>query len=300
MPCYHPITAFQCVDGSIVFTDNLKRNDVSRRLSLPCGRCVGCRLERSRQWAVRCMHEASLYDHNVFVTLTYDQEHLPEYNSLDYRHFQLFMKRLRKAFAPINIRFYMCGEYGEDFSRPHYHACLFNCFFPDRRRISSGGSGATLYRSDLLSSLWPYGFSSIGDVTFESAAYVARYVMKKVTGDAAESHYTTVDPETGEISRRVPEFNKMSLKPGIGAGWFDKYAKDVYPRDYVVSRGTEAKPPRFYDKLLDKKFPDLVDEVKFLRYTDAQTRLEDESDERLRDREIVALSRVSSLKRSLS
>ena len=299
MPCYHPIDAFQCTDGSIVFTDNLKRNDVSRRLSLPCGRCVGCRLERSRQWAVRCMHEASLYDFNSFVTLTYDNDHLPEYNSLDYRHFQLFMKRLRKAFAPTVIRFYMCGEYGEDFSRPHYHVCLFNCYFPDRKRIASGGSGSPLYRSQILSDLWPYGFSSIGDVTFESAAYVARYVMKKVTGDAAKEHYTTVDPETGEISTRVPEFAKMSLKPGIGAGWFDKFHADVYPRDMVVSRETPAKPPRFYDKLLDRNFPDLVDGVKFARYTSAQQRLDDNTAERLADRETVALAKVSALKRSL-
>lgn len=300
MPCYHPIDAFQCSDGSVVFTDNLRRNDVVRRLQVPCGRCVGCRLERSRQWAVRCMHEASLYDANVFVTLTYDDEHLPEFNSLNYKHFQDFMKRLRKRFEPVNIRFYMCGEYGDDFSRPHYHACLFNCFFPDRRRISSGTSGSPLYRSDILSSLWPHGYSSIGDVTFESAAYVARYVMKKVTGDAADSHYTTVDPDTGEISKRTPEFNKMSLKPGIGAAWFAKYHKDVFPRDFVVSRGTQAKPPRYYDKLLKKNFPDLVDEVQFKRYNDAQARRDDSTDDRLAVREEIALAKLSSLPRNLS
>ena len=109
-------------DGVKVFTDNLARNDVIRRLSLPCGRCVGCRLERSRQWAVRCMHEASMHMFNSFVTLTYDDNHLPEYNSLNYKHFQDFMKRLRKSHN--GVRFYMCGEYGEDFSRPHYHAIV--------------------------------------------------------------------------------------------------------------------------------------------------------------------------------
>lgn len=299
MPCFHPIAAFQCTDGSIVFTDNLRRNDVSRSLKLPCGRCVGCRLERSRQWAVRCMHEASLYDFNSFVTLTYNDENLPEFNSLDYRHFQLFMKRLRKEFSPTNIRFYMCGEYGEDFSRPHFHACLFNCFFSDRKRIPGGASGSPLYRSDILERLWPYGYSSIGDVTFESAAYVARYVMKKVTGDAAESHYTTVNVETGEISVRTPEFNKMSLKPGIGAAWFDKFHSDVFPRDQVVSRGTPAKPPRFYDKLLYRNFPDLVDDVKFSRYTKAMLRQDDETDERLAVREQVALAKLVNLPRSL-
>lgn len=299
MPCFHPITAYRTSDGSIVFVDNLRRNDVTERIDLPCGRCVGCRLERSRQWAVRCMHEASLYDANAFVTLTYDNEHLPEYNSLDYRHFQLFMKRLRKRFAPTIIRFYMCGEYGDDFSRPHYHACLFNCHFPDKRRLSAASGGATLYSSDILSSLWPFGFASIGDVTFESAAYVARYVMKKVTGDAAEEHYTTVDPETGEISSRVPEFNKMSLRPGIGAAWFDKYHADVYPRDYVVCRGSESKPPRFYDKMFYKKFPDLADDLRFKRYTDAMARSDDSTDDRLLVREQVTSARVSAYSRNL-
>ena len=96
VPCFHPLDAWQCSNGDVVFTDNLARNDVIRRLSLPCGRCVGCRLERSRQWAVRCMHEASMHMFNSFVTLTYD-DHLPEYNSLNYKHFQDFMKRLRKS-----------------------------------------------------------------------------------------------------------------------------------------------------------------------------------------------------------
>lgn len=299
MPCYHPLDAYRTADGSIVFVDNLRRNDVVDRISLPCGRCVGCRLERSRQWAVRCMHEASLYDANSFVTLTYDNDHLPEYNSLEYRHFQLFMKRLRKAFAPTVIRFYMCGEYGDDLSRPHYHACLFNCYFADRRRLSAGGSGATLYSSDLLSSLWPYGFSSIGDVTFESAAYVARYVMKKVTGDAAESYYTTVDPLTGEVSKRVPEFNKMSLRPGIGATWFERFHSDVYPRDKVVVRGVESKPPRYYDKKFYKSHPDLVDDFKYRRYTTAQSLACDATDERLRVREEVTLARVNAFSRNL-
>ena len=169
------------------------------------------------KWAVRCMHEASMHMFNSFVTLTYDDDHLPEYNSLNYKHFQDFMKRLRKSHN--GVRFYMCGEYGEDFSRPHYHALLFNCFFPDRKKHSTGDSGSVIYTSEALTKLWPFGFSSIGDVTFESAAYCSRYIMKKVTGDLAESHYETVDLSTSEVSARVPEFNRMSLKPGIGAEW---------------------------------------------------------------------------------
>ena len=154
MPCYKPLKAFQCLDGSIVFAE-LKRNDIVKSLELRCGQCVGCRLERSRQWAVRCMHEASLYKNNCFLTLTYSDEYLPDDYSLHYEDFQKFMKRLRKRFKGLEpaayaestdkmkrlrkrlkfpIRFYMAGEYGEQFGRPHFHACIFNFDFSDKYR----------------------------------------------------------------------------------------------------------------------------------------------------------------------
>lgn len=308
MPCYKPIQAFQCVDGSIVFSE-LRRFDVSRSLQLPCGQCVGCRLERSRQWAVRCMHEASLYDRNCFITLTYSPEHLPADGSLRYADFQLFMKRLRKRFKghrevpgsaePRPIRFYMCGEYGETFGRPHYHACLFNFDFEDKVHLMRTKSGSRVFRSKALEELWPFGFSSIGAVNFESAAYVARYVMKKITGDAAKSHYERVDPDTGEISQLIPEFNKMSLKPGIGGAWFDKYSSDVYPRDYVVVNGRKVKPPRYYDKLFADDYPVEFEGIQYSRYLDALSRVSDNTSERLAVKEKVAIASVSRLSRSL-
>ena len=158
MPCFHPLTAYQSSDGSISFVER-KGGDIVRSLSLPCGQCVGCRLERSRQWAMRCMHEASLYSRNCFITLTYNNEHLPSDNSLQYPDFQKFMKRLRKRFNGVDrsanpdsndqfpIRFYMCGEYGETFGRPHYHACLFNFDFPDKTLYRRSPSGSFIYRS---------------------------------------------------------------------------------------------------------------------------------------------------------
>ena len=243
------------------------------------------------------MHEASMHMFNSFVTLTYDDDHLPEYNSLNYKHFQDFMKRLRKSHN--GVRFYMCGEYGEDFSRPHYHALLFNCFFPDRKKHSTGDSGSVIYTSEALTKLWPFGFSSIGDVTFESAAYCSRYIMKKVTGDLAESHYETVDLSTGEVSARVPEFNRMSLKPGIGAEWIKRYNKDVYPRDVVIARGHESKPPRYYDKFLQRFDADKLEDVKFSRYNRAMLNVEDSFPERLAVREEVTKARISSLSRKL-
>lgn len=244
MTCFSPIPAWQTESGEIVFAE---RGKIRRSLDLPCGQCVGCRLERSRQWAMRCMHEAQLHDENSFVTLTYDEASCP--SSLCYGDFQKFMKRLRKV-RP-GARFYMCGEYGEKFRRPHFHALLFGVGFPDRSLWSTGGSGSSVYRSPTLERLWTHGFSSIGDVTFESAAYVSRYVMKKVTGNRAAAHYSSLDLDTGELLSLTPEFNRMSLKPGIGAEWFRKYKSDVYNFDYVIVNGVQCRPPRYYDKLLE-------------------------------------------------
>lgn len=298
MACFHPLSAWQLVDGSIVFAE---RGNVLRSLTLPCGQCVGCRLERSRQWAVRCFHESQLHDFNSFITLTYDDSHLPPNGSLVYRDFQLFMKLLRKSRAPNPVRFFMCGEYGETFFRPHFHACLFNVFFSDRRLLKRLPSGSNLYRSPELESLWTNGFSSIGDVTFESAAYVARYCLKKVTGPSASSHYTRVDSDTGEIYNITPEFTRMSLKPGIGANWFRRYRSDVFndDKDFVVVRGVKMKPPRYYDNLLKDASDFTSDYVEFMRQQKAQNAAADNTPERLAVREVVTRSRLTFKKRVL-
>lgn len=191
---------------------------------IACGQCSGCKLERSRQWAVRCMHEASLHDSNSFVTLTYKDA--PP--SLEYRDFQLFMKRLRKRLGAC--RFFMGGEYGELHGRPHFHALLFGVSFSDRRYLAKSPSGQRLYSSELLSSLWPQGYASVGEVSFESAAYVARYCMSVITGDMAVEHY----------GGRKPEFGRMSLRPGIGRAWLDRYGRsDVLPDGKVVVNGVK-------------------------------------------------------------
>lgn len=297
MACFHPLQAYQTSDGSIIFSE--RKGDVVRSLSLPCGQCWGCRLERSRQWAVRCMHEASLYEHNCFITLTYDNDHCPTDRSLNYGDFQRFMKRFRKRFKGSTIRFYMAGEYGEKFERPHFHACIFGFDFSDKVLFKRTPSGALIYRSQSLEYLWPFGYSSIGDVTFESAAYVARYVMKKRTGKGVGDHYETTDFETGEIKDRVPEFNRMSLKPGIGYGFYKKYTSDIYPHDYVVVNGREARPPKFYDKKFANDYPEDFEALQLERFIDAQSRFEDNTDERLLVKEQVALAKGSRLKRAI-
>jgi hypothetical protein len=298
MACFKPLKAYQCFDKSIVFTE-ARKHDIVRSLELPCGQCVGCRLERSRQWAIRCMHEASLYKDNCFITLTYDEEHLPEDYSLHYDDFQRFMKRLRKRYQGKTIRFYMAGEYGENFGRPHFHACIFNLDFEDKYLWQKTDSGSKIYRSKILEELWPFGYSSIGEVNFQSAAYVARYIMKKVTGDMAEQHYEEVNFTTGEIIQRKPEFNKMSLKPGIGYKWYQKYKDDVYPHDYVIVNGKKCKPPKFYDKKYADDYPYEFDQLQWDREKSAKAQVFDNTPERLLVKEEVLKAKLSRLKRKL-
>lgn len=297
MACYHPMPAVRLANGDVTFVSRTKVD--GHAIYLPCGQCVGCRLERSRQWAVRCMHERSMHERACFVTLTYDDEHLPPGKSLNYPDVQKFLRRLRKRVG-VPIRFYLCGEYGDDTDRPHYHICLFGFDFPDKAYYRRTKSGERIYVSMLLEQLWPFGMSSIGDVTWQSAAYVARYCMSKVTGDLAESHYEVIT-EDGEIIRRVPEFNQMSRKPGIGATWLEKYRKDVFPRDYVVVNGVKCRPPRFYDKLNKRFDSGEFSEVQALReYRGYGEMLKGEfSEHRLLAKEAVKSAQLSRLKRSI-
>ena len=220
---------------------------------------------------MRCLHEASLHDRNCFITLTFDDNNLPDDKSLDVRHFQLFMKKLRKKFGN-GIRYYHCGEYGEMFRRPHYHACLFGFDFKDKYfwKYSSSGDGKSipLYRSSDLERLWTFGYSSIGDVTFESAAYVARYIMKKINGDMAFDHY--IDKETGAMLK--PEYTTMSRRPGIAFNWFKKFSSDVYPHDFTYIRDRKVRPPKYYDRCYELVYPSDFKKIKQKRHEDALVR----------------------------
>lgn len=290
MPCYRPLRAYQGADGSVFFVERVRSQSV-RTLDLPCGQCVGCRLERSRQWAIRCVHEAQMHELSCFVTLTYEDAPV----SLEYRDFQLFMKRLRKVHGPV--RFFACGEYGETTGRAHFHACLFGIDFADRKVFSTRG-GVKLYSSATLDRLWGLGHCTVGAVTFESAAYVARYVMKKLTGDGEDTYYNLFDVETGEIIPRRKEFARMSLKPGIGAAWLERYQSDVYPSGECVVRGSKSKTPRYYDKWFKKVDSEAYARMLYEREMAARVGAEHNSDERLAVREAVAKARLSLLKRN--
>lgn len=222
---------------------------------------------------------------------------LPPGGTLVLRDWQLFMKRLRKKFG-ANIRFFACGEYGEKLGRPHYHACLFNFDFPDKYIWKVNHNKNILYRSPSLEELWPYGYSSIGDVTFQSAAYVARYVMKKRTGDQAKEHYQHIDDD-GVITDRKPEYTVMSRKPGIGLPWLQKFHSDVYPHDRVILNGVKFRPPRFYDTKHEVLFESDYQQLKQRRKKQAAKHADNNTPERLRVRETIQQARAARLKREV-
>lgn len=287
------MTAWQTDGGQIVFAE---RGKIARKLELPCGQCIGCRLKRAESWAVRCVHESKMHSVNSFITLTYNDDNIPAFGSLHYPDFQKFCKRMRKKKGPF--RFFMCGEYGEDLFRPHYHACLFGLHFEDRKLFSTSNSGHDLYTSKELSELWPYGYHTIGDMSFQSAAYVARYCVKKVTGPAADEHYMRMD-EYGEVRQLEPEFIRMSLKPGIGAKFYEKYKDEILVRDSVILDSKERSVPRYYDKALREIDGFRADEVQYDRYLASLESKEVITQERLNVQEEVTKARLKYYKRTI-
>jgi hypothetical protein len=265
MPCFHPLQAWKTEDG-IKFYNPYKDNRNHKGIKIPCRQCTGCRSEYSRQWAMRNVHEAQLHDRNVFITLTYDDEHLPKNGTLVKDHFRLFMKSLRKPhkkldwIPPKKIRFYMCGEYGEKFGRPHYHAILFNTYFPDAIPIQGKPN---LFDSDILRQIWGKGHVSIGAVTFESAAYVSAYVQKKINGKQKDQHYAIYNKDTGEYFGQLQqEYANMSRKPGIAGDWLAKYKDRVYQTDDITINGRKMRPPKYYDRLYEIDHQDKMQEIK--------------------------------------
>lgn len=206
------------------------------------------------------------------------------------------MKRLRKA-SKVRVRFFVCGEYGEELSRPHYHACLFGYDFPDKVPVSYLASKKA-WRSPLLERLWPHGHVHLGSLNVRSAAYAARYVLKKVTGPAAGRHYSRVDSD-GVVVELVPEFARMSLRPGIASAWFRRFASDVTTFDHVVHEGKRYPVPRYYDRLLERSDPDLLARWKEDRELRSLPFRPDGSPDRLLVRETVEAARIKTLKREL-
>ena len=287
MSCYHPIHAYKSktVDpetgkSMIRFSTPL---DMSRwePVQLPCGGCVGCRLDYSRQWANRCMLELQYHDSAYFCTFTYDDDHVPRSYypdpetgealpslTLDKRDFQLLMKRIRRRFEDDKIRFFACGEYGGKTYRPHYHAILFGLHLDDLvpyKTVREGGELYTYYNSPSLQSCWcdsagnPIGYVVVGQVTWESCAYVARYVMKKLKGKEALFY---------DAHGIAPEFTLMSRRPGLARQYYDDHP-DVFDYNKInistPKGGKSFKPPRYFERLFEDDQPEKSAELREIR-----------------------------------
>lgn len=309
MPCYHPLSGYS-IDG--VKTANGKKKIFWDRKGgkllscmvpelVPCGQCRGCRHARALEWTIRCVHEAQIYKgKNCFVTLTYNDRNVPKSGTLIKDHFQKFLKRLRKKFVPKcpylkgspeakawlaenGIRYYMCGEYGDRFSRPHFHAIFFNLQFEDKIPWQK-----SLYRSKTLERLWTKGYSSIGSADYDSIAYVARYVLKKINGKLAPDHY----------QGREPEYNDMSRNPGIARAWYEKYKEtDVFPRDFIALKGKRLKVPKYYSKCYELTNPAEYGTIRDMRILKAKSNPNNLPD-RLKAAEVIQISRDNLISRN--
>lgn len=261
MPCYNPIAVSlspKGLDGKKVIVWSPSKEGF-QQINLPCGQCVGCRITKAQSWATRCVHEASLWDDNSFLTLTYNDEHLKS-SSLIKKDFQTFMKRLRKYYSGKKIRYYGCGEYGDKTARPHFHSCVFGLDFEDKILYKMSFENP-LWTSEILDKIWGHGNCIIGIVNNKTAAYVARYIGKKIMGTSQIAEAMRANVYQG----REPEFALMSRRPGIGSLWFEMYSGDVYPTDEIIQEGVPIQVPRYYDTLLEKKDLEEFEKIKQAR-----------------------------------
>ena len=257
------------------------------------------------------MHEASMHKENTLVTLTYNNEHLPKDGTLLIEDVQAFIKKVRKAYPKVKLKYFGCGEYGEKKARPHYHLILFGMEFEDKvyykhrtpkSRFSNVTEPYPVWRSPTLDKLWNKGRTEIGTVNFKSAAYLARYVLEKVNGEGKEEHYKRYEcDQHGEVIREYelkPEFGIMSRRPGIGAAWFEKYINDCR-KGFITLDGQKVTLPRYYRKLLEKSDEAAAKADKRTRKSKllALKKADELSPRRMRDKELIKKQQIQSLKR---
>lgn len=275
MSCYHPIEAWDYTgqidlfeprqilfDAPKTFEKRQEMIKQGRRVLLPCRKCVGCRLDKSREWANRIIMEQVYHQDAWFVTLTYSDDYLPKaypvspsgvilsvHSTLVKKAFQDFMKRLRFN-SHQKLRYYAAGEYGTTTFRPHYHALIFGLHLDDLHPIQKSVLGDQYYTSDLLDKCWPFGYHILGKVTWQSAAYVARYTMKKATHGFTPAYFKQAAVE--------PEFQTMSLKPAIGRQYYDDHPELFDYNTFSVSTpygGRKMTPPEYFKKLYKSQHP---------------------------------------------
>ena len=294
MACYHPVKGIVTVyNGKTKFIPKKGILYPDTPMTVPCGKCLGCRLENSQMWAVRADHELQMHNGvGGFLTLTYNEENYPENGSLVKEHQKNFMKRYRKRFGK-GIRAFGCGEYGSKLQRPHYHVMIFGHQLPDLE-VFKTVNGSKMYTSEILEELWPFGFSLVAEANYATAAYIARYVTKKINGAMADKHYVSVNPHTGEECSIIPEYIFFSNRGGgIGHAWFEEFKSDVFPSDNLIHNGRHVPTPRYYDKLLERSDPDMHARVKKQRIENfEQLPVEDFTHKRLLDKEKAKQAKI--------
>ncbi len=315
MPCYAPLKGYKDITtGGLVFH---KKNAI-QEMEVACGQCFGCRVDHRLMWSIRIIHEATMHmDHygNSWATLTYREpgsctdeqykngHYVPQDYSLRPSHVSEFIRSLRRANRDHKIRYFYCGEYGDENERPHYHICIFNHSFDDQY-LWEDDEGFHTYTSSELQTHWKWGFTTVAPLNLRTAAYTAGYALKKITGRRAEEHYLRCD-EHGEAYWLLPEYIRMSTgrgKPsGLGASFYEKYTHDIFPSDTspVPGHGEQQLVPRYYQNILAEHDPAMLEKIKETRQEFITAHAADFTPERLRDKYICARAKESTLKRTL-
>lgn len=314
MSCYHPLIRYEtwerytCEDGHQAYKATVEKlqpgseyedkEEIEKKIGtrlrkiqiIPCGKCIGCRLEYSRDWATKGCYEAELHAENWFLTITYDNEHLPEAmtmidpktgeelgenpnGSLKNVDTTNFLKKLRayyeRKYNHKGIRYMLCGEYGDEGQRPHYHAIMFNLpIKPESLRFHEYNENhEAMWRCPEIEQIWGKGMIVAAEVNWNTCAYVARYVTKKVGLPTEKEHYKALGIE--------PEFFRMSRRPGIGREYFEQHKEEIYSKDKIIIKkyggGTlKIKPPKYYDKLYDLENHEKMEEIKKKRKKDGE------------------------------
>lgn len=345
MPCYHPLIRVEnlnkiqkALDGHKYFKATIEHpNDYLQRIEelknnlnyryqlIPCGNCIGCRLEYSREWANRGYLETKSWKQNWFVTITYDDENMTtleetkDQNEITYwnngtwngtlvpKELTQFIKNVRqimkRKYNEDNIRFMACGEYGEEGQRPHYHIIFFNLNLPtDTFFEPKIINKETYFRNKIIEQAWTKGISNISEATWNNIAYTARYITKKVNGKTSSEHYAS--------KGQTKEFLRVSRAPGIGRYYYDEKKEEIYKNDEIIIVNKEGaistKPPKYFDKLYEKDNPEHWKEIKAkrIRMAKMNAKLEDQTHSltrlnHLAIKERTKASKVQTLKRSM-
>lgn len=303
MPCFKPTKAWQYLDPKMpdkpIF--HQPERHANKPIELPCGKCIGCRSDKALDWTVRMTHEASLYEYNQFVTLTYDEENIPHDFGLHHKHYQDWIRKLRKHYPEISLRYYMCGEYGEINSRPHFHAAIFNLNITDLEQYSER-DGHKTFTSKKMTKIWGKGNVIMGEsLTPQSCAYIAGYMLKELKAIDQEHGFRITDLETGQEFDRISPYQRMSNRPGIGRNWIEKYQTDTFPDDFIILDGKRFPVPDYYLRRLKDEDPKLYEEIKSDRVTKMESKqfAENSTPERLEVREKVKLASVKQKRKDL-